>query len=113
MDAADARRMLQRLSDRTHHVLTAVALDGRHRDSTVVETKVTFRALSPGEIDWYIRSGEPLDKAGGYAIQGRAGVFVSRLVGSFSGVMGLPLYETGAVLAEFCVTPAWLAPSGG
>ena len=66
-------------------------------------TEVTFRSLSPSEIDAYVGSGEPMGKAGAYAVQGLAAIFVERLEGSFSGVMGLPLFETAALLREFGV----------
>ena len=100
-DAVDARRMLARLSGRTHEVLTAVAL--RWQEELLVEvsrSQVSFRALSQDDIERYVATGEPFDKAGGYAIQGRAAAFVSRLEGSYSGVMGLPLYETSELLAR-------------
>ena len=100
-DAQDATRMLSRLSGRTHEVLTAVAL--RWQDELLVEvsrSQVTFRTLSADEIERYVGSGEPFDKAGAYAIQGRAAAFVSRLEGSYSGVVGLPLYETAELLAR-------------
>ena len=99
-DAADAADMLKRLAGRTHEVLTAVAL--RWQDQTEVEisvSKVTMRKLGDDEIARYVATGEPVDKAGGYAIQGRAAAFITRLDGSYSGVMGLPLAETAALLA--------------
>ena len=99
-DAADAADMLKRLAGRTHEVLTAVAL--RWQDRTEVEisvSKVTMRKLGDDEIARYVATGEPVDKAGGYAIQGRAAAFITRLDGSYSGVMGLPLAETAALLA--------------
>ena len=99
-DDADAARMLGLLSGRTHQVLTAVALCWE--GSTVAEistSSVTFRTLAQEEIDRYVATGEPLDKAGGYAIQGRAASFVQRIDGSHSGIMGLPLYETATALA--------------
>jgi septum formation protein len=91
-DAADARGMLEALSGRTHHVFTgvAVARDGALRDAVDVSA-VTMARLSPEEIDEYVASGEPRDKAGAYAIQGRAARFVERLEGSYSGVVGLPV----------------------
>jgi len=100
-DGADAERMLKLLSGSSHRVLTALALvwNGQTR-STLSETMVHFRPLEPGEIARYIGSGEPMDKAGAYGIQGRAGLFVRRLEGSYSGVMGLPLFETGELLRE-------------
>jgi septum formation protein len=99
--ADGAIRMIKRLSGRTHQVLTAVAL--RYRDRTEVEvsvSKVTLRRLGASEIERYVATGEPLDKAGAYAIQGRAAAFVSRIEGSYSGVVGLPLCETAALLAR-------------
>lgn len=101
-DAADARRMLGRLSGRTHDVWTAVAVtDGQDERVDLSRSRVTFRALDPGEIAAYVRTGEPADKAGAYAIQGLAAQFISGLQGSYSGVMGLPLYETARLLAAF------------
>jgi septum formation protein len=92
----DAKRMLQLLSGRTHEVLTAVVLiNGPGRaflSQTGVEvTRVEFAPLDRGEIDWYVATGEPLDKAGGYAIQGLASRFVRRIEGSYSNVVGLPV----------------------
>jgi nucleoside triphosphate pyrophosphatase len=100
-DAKDAAAMLERLSGRTHDVMTAVAV--RWEDRTDVEvsvSRVTLRKLTRAEIDRYVASGEPLDKAGGYAIQGLAAAFITRLEGSYSGVMGLPLAETATLLAR-------------
>jgi septum formation protein len=100
-DAAHAAEMLRRLSGREHEVLCGVALK---RDDGVAfalsVTRVTFRALSGAEVDRYVATGEPMDKAGAYAIQGRAGAFAARLDGSYSGVMGLPLFETAGLLAN-------------
>ncbi len=98
-DQDEAVRMLSELSGRSHAVLTAVALasDGR-LEAVVSETRVTFRNLSVAECRDYWASGEPRDKAGAYAIQGYGAVFVARLEGSYSGVMGLPLFETAALL---------------
>lgn len=99
-DDADATRMLTLLSGRTHHVLTAVALRWDERIvAEISDSAVTFRDLEPDEIARYVATGEPLDKAGAYAVQGRAASFVSRVDGSYSGVMGLPLYETAQALA--------------
>ncbi|MEO8752071.1 MAG: Maf family protein [Casimicrobiaceae bacterium] len=101
-DAGAARTMLTRLSGRRHDVLTAVAL--RWQDDVEVAlcvSHVTLRELSAREIDHYVATGEPFDKAGGYAIQGRAAAFVTHLEGSYSGVMGLPLAETAGLLARF------------
>ena len=104
-DVADAARILRLLSGTRHRVLTAVALRYEDRVSmTVSESFVTFAALPEARIQAYIATGEPFDKAGAYGIQGRAGAFVTRLEGSYSGVMGLPLYETGELLREFGVT---------
>ena len=100
-DADAARAMLARLSGRVHDVMSAVAL--RFHDDIEVAvsvSQVTFRKLSPGEIERYIETREPFDKAGGYAIQGRAAAFITRIEGSYSGVMGLPLAETAALLAR-------------
>jgi len=97
---AEARSMLGRLSGRTHAVHTAVALLHRGGSAARVSSStVTFRALTPAEIDWYWHTGEPADKAGGYAVQGRAAAFISHIAGSYSGIMGLPLYETWELLA--------------
>jgi len=101
-DRADATRMLQMLSGRAHKVLTAVALQqGERLEMEVSETLVRFRELSDEVIAAYTLTGEPMDKAGAYAIQGRAGAFVSELHGSYSGVMGLPLYETAELIRRF------------
>jgi nucleoside triphosphate pyrophosphatase len=100
-DDIDAARMLTLLSGRTHDVLTAVAVSHeKEAFAEIAMSAVTFRALSPDEIDRYVATGEPVDKAGAYAIQGRAAAFANRLVGSYSGVMGLPLFETAAILAR-------------
>jgi septum formation protein len=97
---AEARAMLGRLSGRTHEVHTAVAiLHGGGAAARVSSSSVTFRVLTPAEIDAYWRTGEPADKAGGYAVQGRAAAFISHIAGSYSGIMGLPLYETWELLA--------------
>ena len=109
---ADALEMLQRLSGRTHEVLTAVALlpqTGMPR-AVVDRSLVTFRSLRAGEAEAYWETGEPQDKAGAYGIQGRAGIFVTRLEGSYTGVMGLPLAPTAQLLAELGL-PLWEAPS--
>ncbi len=100
-DADDARQMIARLAGRRHEVVTAVAL--RWQDDVEVAlsiSHVTLRRLTAREIEHYVASGEPMDKAGGYAIQGLAAAFVTRLEGSYSGVMGLPLAETAALLAR-------------
>jgi septum formation protein len=100
-DAAEAAAMLRRLSGREHLVLSGVALLGPNlaEGSAVSESRVRMRPIAEAEIAAYWTTGEPADKAGGYAIQGRAAVFVEALIGSYSGVMGLPLFETAALLA--------------
>lgn len=101
-DEADARAMLDRLSGRSHRVLTGVALvDGEREATRLSVNTVTLRAIGAEEARRYWASGEPRDKAGAYAIQGRGAVFVEHLDGSYSGVMGLPLFETADLLAEF------------
>lgn len=97
---AEARRCLDLLSGRNHRVFTGIAARGPDSRfaARVVETRVKFKRLSQPEIDAYIASGEWRGKAGGYAIQGRAGCFVINLIGSFTGVVGLPLYETANLL---------------
>jgi len=104
-DQAEAMAMLARLSGRTHLVLTAVALVGPGaegaRASRLIVNKVRFRPISEAERLAYWLTGEPQDKAGAYAIQGRAAVFIEHLEGSFSAVMGLPLFEATELLAEF------------
>jgi septum formation protein len=91
--------MLQRLSDRTHEVMTAVAIaDARAVGLRLNVSSVRFRKLTPEECNAYWETGEPHDKAGGYAVQGAAAVFIESLSGSYSGVMGLPLFETAELL---------------
>ncbi len=98
-DGEDGHRMLRLLSGRTHEVLTAVALaTGDGLASRVSRSEVTFRAIGLAEARDYWDTGEPCDKAGGYAIQGYGAVFVADMRGSYSGVMGLPLYETAEFL---------------
>jgi septum formation protein len=99
-DEAIQRRLLAQLSGRRHHCLSAICvIDGTGRARTrLVDTIVAFKRLSPAEIDRYVACGEGLGKAGGYAIQGRAEAFVRFLSGSHSGVIGLPLFETRALL---------------
>jgi septum formation protein len=100
-DVAEAAAMLERLSGRSHRVLTAVALDcGGQVESRYSDSEVRFRATTAAERLAYCATGEPLDKAGGYGIQGHAAVFVESLQGSYSGVVGLPLFETAALLAR-------------
>ncbi len=96
----DAIGMLQKLSGVTHSVLTAVALIGKDEACTINESRVTFRVLSEQDMYRYWATGEPVGKAGSYAIQGKAAQFISHLEGSFSGVMGLPLYETAQLLTK-------------
>jgi septum formation protein len=100
-DREDAVAMLLILSGRTHQVISAVALAGTHEAARVSTSGVTFRTLTVAECQAYWETGEPRDKAGGYAIQGRAAQFVAWLEGSYSGVMGLPLYETVELFKEF------------
>lgn len=99
-DPVDARETLSRLSGASHQVMTAVALaaDGQCQ-SVLIITEVSFRQLSSAEIEAYVASGEPMDKAGSYGIQGLGGIFVNELRGSYSAVVGLPLQETAALLA--------------
>lgn len=102
VDAADATRILQRLSGKTHRVLTGVAVHYQQRtEFALSSSEVRFRLLDEDEIRHYVRSGEPMDKAGAYGIQGRAGLFVEYVAGSYTGVMGLPVCETGELLKRF------------
>jgi septum formation protein len=113
-DEAEAEAMLAALSGRTHRVLTAVALRcGDTTQTLLSRSEVRFRATTAEERGAYCRSGEPLDKAGGYGIQGRAAMFVEHLAGSYSGVVGLPLFETAALLARCGVTLWGAAHTGG
>jgi septum formation protein len=99
---ADAERILRLLSGTQHRVLTAVAIGFEDRlEMAVSESLVTFGPVDEARIAAYVQSGEPYDKAGAYGIQGRAGAFVERLEGSYTGVMGLPLYETAGLLRLF------------
>ncbi len=99
---AQARAMLQDLSGRDHRVLTAVAMgQGRRTMSLLSQSRVRFAPLSSSWIAAYVASGEPQGKAGAYAIQGRASVMMSSISGSYSGIMGLPLFETGQLLRSF------------
>jgi septum formation protein len=115
--ADDARRMLRELSGRAHYVLTGVALEDTKTGRRAIfheRTTVVFRELSPGEIDRYVASGEPMDKAGAYGIQGLAGAFVSRVEGCYSNVVGLPLSRLAESLKNdfgFDVTVHWIKPS--
>ncbi len=101
LDAADAEGMLHALSGRSHETHTAVAVaSDAGVASQLVTTEVTFRHLSNAEITWYVDTGEPLDKAGAYGLQGRAAAFVSEISGSVSNVIGLPLAETVMLLRD-------------
>jgi len=105
-DDADAAAILTRLSGRTHRVLTAIVIAQAHAEELRLEqrlsvSEVRFRALGAGEIQRYITSGEPHDKAGAYGIQGRAAMFVEEIRGSHSGIVGLPLCETALLLRAF------------
>lgn len=106
-DAPEARAMLEALSGRTHEVFTGVAVDGPARAAAAVRTAVTFRPLSAAEIAWYVGTGEPFDKAGGYAVQGKAASFVAALEGSGTNVIGLPMAEAVALLAQAGVPLPW------
>ena len=99
-DASEARRMLAELAGHEHRVLTAVALqvDGDRRLAALSVSRVRFAPMSAAQIDAYVASGEPLGKAGAYAIQGAAAQHVEHLSGSYSGIMGLPLFETARLL---------------
>ena len=100
-DAADARRMLRLLSGSTHRVLTAVALQhGKKRYAALSVSRVRFAPLSQKQIAAYVDSGEPLGKAGAYAVQGRAQALIEHISGSYSGIMGLPMYETAQMLRQ-------------
>jgi septum formation protein len=114
LDGEDAQRMLLLLSGRTHEVLTAVALaTASGVASRVSRSEVTFRAIGAAEAREYWATGEPRDKAGGYAIQGYGAVFVADMRGSYSGVMGLPLYETAEFLRSAGVSPWHPGAVGG
>ena len=101
-DENDAIAILERLSGRHHRVLTAIAMARDERiEHRLSVSDVRFRALGPGEIRRYVQSGEPMDKAGAYGIQGRAAAFVEEIRGSHSGIVGLPLCETALLLRDF------------
>jgi len=116
--SAELLKMLRRLSGQTHQVYTGVALrSDRGTSLRLSVSDVTFRALNDIEIIAYWESGEPADKAGGYAVQGRAAVFIERIHGSYSGVVGLPVFETAQLLAEigwkaFEIKGTMMQPSG-
>ena len=102
VDADDAARMLMRLSGRTHQVISVVwAMTADREAQAISVSDVTFAALTPAQLEGYIATGEWAGKAGAYAIQGRAEALVTRLDGSYSGVMGLPVHETAKLLGEF------------
>jgi septum formation protein len=106
LDMPDAIAILKRLSGQTHRVLTGVAVKYQGRTEFVLSSsEVRFRHLDEDEIRHYVISGEPMDKAGAYGIQGRAGMFVEHLAGSFTGVMGLPVCETGELLKKLGFKP--------
>lgn len=98
-DAKDARRMLAELSGTTHRVLTAVAVQsGRRRFEALSTSRVSFEAMTGSQIRAYVATGEPMGKAGAYAVQGRAALHITRINGNYSGIMGLPLRETATLL---------------
>lgn len=100
-DAADAARMLRRLSGRCHEVFTGVTVRGAQGAETiVVGTRVEFAPLGEADIAWYVASGEPMGKAGGYGIQGLASRFVTRVEGSYPNVVGLPVADVAKLLAK-------------
>jgi septum formation protein len=102
VDAQDARTMLGELAGQTHRVLTAVAIGhGRQHHAVLSESRVTFSPMSSRQVRDYVASTEPMGKAGAYAVQGRAAAFISKMSGSYSGIMGLPMFETAQLLARF------------
>lgn len=106
VDAEDAGRMLRALSGRSHRVLTAVAIvSSRGVEHATSASRVRFARLKPAQIDAYVASGEPLGKAGAYAVQGIAAAFIRRIEGSYSGIMGLPLFETAILLRRVGIGP--------
>ena len=110
IDSSDFKAMFAALSGKTHSVLSAVAVNnGTESLVLLCETLVTFRAITAREIMMYWDTGEPKDKAGGYAIQGYGSIFVEHIEGSYSGVVGLPIAETCRLLTEFNV-PIWQSP---
>jgi len=101
-DARDAARMLRELAGGTHRVLTAVAMQGgRRRLAALSDSRVTFAAMTAAQVRAYVAGGEPLGKAGAYAVQGRAAAYISDIRGSYSGIMGLPMFETAQLLRAF------------
>jgi septum formation protein len=100
-NAQDAMRILKKLSGNTHRVLTAVAIgEGKRSVSSVSISTVTFASMTPAEMKAYVASGEPMGKAGAYGVQGLAASHISAIKGSYSGIMGLPLFETARLLNE-------------
>jgi septum formation protein len=101
-DAADARRMLGELAGRSHRVLTAVAVGTpRRRLQALSVSRVSFAPLTRQQIAAYVAGGEPLGKAGAYAVQGRAAAYITHIAGSYSGIMGLPMFETAELLRAY------------
>jgi len=101
-DAADARRMLSMLSGTAHHVISGIALlIGDREIADFDDTSVHFGDMTPDEIDWYVRSGEPMDKAGAYAVQGLASLWIRRLEGCYFNVVGLPVYKLNQLTLSF------------
>ena len=101
-DERDAARMLRELSGTTHRVLTAIAIHtGRKRAAAINDSRVTFAKMTPAQIRDYVASGEPMGKAGAYAVQGKAAAYISHISGSYSGIMGLPMFETANLLRAF------------
>ena len=104
-DVDDAQRMLSELAGKTHRVLTAVAIGtSRKRVQAMSESRVMFAPLSAAQIKAYVASGEPMGKAGAYAVQGRAATFIAHISGSYSGIMGLPVFEAAALLRSMHVS---------
>lgn len=101
-DERDAARMLRELAGATHRVLTAVAVQGgRKRREALSASQVTFAPMTPAQVRAYVATGEPMGKAGAYAVQGRAAAYISGMRGSYSGIMGLPMFETAQLLRAF------------
>lgn len=108
VDAADAKAMLRRLSGATHQALTGVAVVRHETVSVCVRTNVTFAEMTDHEIDWYVSTGDPLDKAGSYGIQGIAGSYVERIDGNVQNVAGLPMHHLVVLLAKVGLSPSML-----
>jgi septum formation protein len=103
-DEQDAARMLRELSGHTHRVLTAVAVHaGRKRVQALSDSRVRFEVMTPAQVRAYVATGEPIGKAGAYAVQGRAAAHITRIAGSYTGIMGLPLHETAQLLRSMGV----------